>query len=203
MNRGGETACHVAARRGHTEVLRALVEAGADLTHGNSEGLTPLALARREKKKKAAYYLGDTMGVLNEEQVAEQEAITAEEAGGRVELYLYRPSVNCHGPWITLELSGIPYVLIDVDIEAKEHMSPEFRAMNPNCKVPLLRDTDGTCVWESNAIMRYICEKHNLIELYPRDPVQRARCDQVSDSLTHSLTCVGGWVGGWVGMAPL
>ena len=131
------------------------------------------------------------MGVLSEEELAAEAQRRAAAEGAKVELFIYRPSVNCHGPWMCLELAGVPYVLVDIDLEKKEHLTEEFRKLNPNCKVPVLRDTDGTCVWESNAIMRYICEKHKLTDLYPTDPKARARCDQALDYKLHKAfpTC--------------
>ena len=46
----------------------------------------------------------------------------------------------------------LPVEFIHVTLEKGEHRTPEFRAMNPNAKVPVL--VDGELVlWESNAIM--------------------------------------------------
>lgn len=38
--------------------------------------------------------------------------------------------------------------------------TPAFLAMNPNGKIPVLQDTDGTIVWESHAILRYLAAKY-------------------------------------------
>jgi glutathione S-transferase len=51
--------------------------------------------------------------------------------------------------------------------------SLEFLAINPNGKVPVFRDGDFV-LWESNAIMWYLCDVHGDTPLWPRDPKQRA-----------------------------
>ncbi|MEX3858846.1 glutathione S-transferase family protein [Paraburkholderia sp. BR10923] len=56
----------------------------------------------------------------------------------------------------------------------------EFRALNPNAMVPVIRDGDFV-LWESNAIIRYLANRYRGDALYPADPVERARCDQWID----------------------
>jgi len=51
--------------------------------------------------------------------------------------------------------------------------TPAYRALNPNGRVPTLEDGDFV-LWESNAIMRYFCEKYSGEALYPSDPGIRA-----------------------------
>jgi glutathione S-transferase len=55
-----------------------------------------------------------------------------------------------------------------------ENSSPEFLALNPNGKVPVLRDGDMV-LWESSAIMWYLAERHGDTPLWPRDPAKRAQ----------------------------
>jgi glutathione S-transferase len=51
--------------------------------------------------------------------------------------------------------------------------TPAYKALNPNMRVPTLEDGDFV-LWESNAIIRYLCEKYNGAALYPADPQTRA-----------------------------
>jgi glutathione S-transferase len=51
--------------------------------------------------------------------------------------------------------------------------TPAYRALNPNGRVPTLEDGDFV-LWESNAIMRYLCERYGGEALYPVDPKTRA-----------------------------
>ena len=49
-------------------------------------------------------------------------------------------------------------------------MTPEYLAMNPNHQIPTLKNvTDGFCCWESNAILRYLCNECKLDKYYPTD----------------------------------
>ena len=51
--------------------------------------------------------------------------------------------------------------------------TPEFLKMNPMHCIPAM-DDDGFTMWESKAILRYICNKHKLEQWY----VQRSyHCD--------------------------
>ncbi len=55
-----------------------------------------------------------------------------------------------------------------------ENESPEFKRLNPNAKVPVLRDGDFVLT-ESNAIMTYPCEKHGHSAFWPEELAARAR----------------------------
>lgn len=57
-----------------------------------------------------------------------------------------------------LEESGLPYTAIPVDTRKGEQFRPEFMALNPNAKVPVIVD-DGVTVFDSNAILLYLAEK--------------------------------------------
>jgi glutathione S-transferase len=55
--------------------------------------------------------------------------------------------------------------------------TPEFRAMNPNGLVPVLRDHD-TFLWESAAIVRYLGAQYGDEQFWPADPLKRAEVDK-------------------------
>jgi glutathione S-transferase len=57
-----------------------------------------------------------------------------------------------------------------------EHRSPKYIKMHPASKIPAM-DDDGFVLFESDAIIRYLADKHNS-DLYPRDVRMRARIDQ-------------------------
>lgn len=65
----------------------------------------------------------------------------------------------------------LPLEYIRIDLGKGEHRTPEFRAINPNGKVPALRDGD-TNLWESNAIMCYLAKKAGS-DLWPGDDERR------------------------------
>ena len=54
--------------------------------------------------------------------------------------------------------------------------TPEYRAMNPNGLVPVLRDGAVT-MFESAAILRYLAARHASSPFWPGDPVARAPVD--------------------------
>jgi glutathione S-transferase len=60
-----------------------------------------------------------------------------------------------------------PVEFIWVELGKGEHRTPQFRAMNPNAKVPVLVDGD-LVLWESNAIMCHLAEKAGS-DLWPQD----------------------------------
>jgi glutathione S-transferase len=79
-----------------------------------------------------------------------------------------------------LEAAGLPYQLRHVDMGKGEHLSAAYLAINPNHQVPTFLDGDLK-LHESNAILRYLCQKHGLTDWYPSDLAHRARVDQWLD----------------------
>lgn len=63
-----------------------------------------------------------------------------------------------------------------VDLQAKEHLTPDFLSMNPAHTVPVLQDdATGLTLFESRAIMCYLVDKYAPDHaLYPQDLVKRA-----------------------------
>jgi glutathione S-transferase len=61
--------------------------------------------------------------------------------------------------WFLL-LNDIPYQFQFVNLVKSEHRSQPFLSISPNHKIPVLKDTDGTVVTESNAITYYLREKY-------------------------------------------
>ncbi len=81
--------------------------------------------------------------------------------------------------WCCSEL-GIPFEREDVGGPFGKNNTPEYRALNPNGLVPTI-DDDGFILWESNAIVRYLCAKHGVGNLWPNDLAQRADADRWMD----------------------
>lgn len=67
-------------------------------------------------------------------------------------------SGNCYKIKLLMHLLGIEHEWVDVDIMQGESRTPEFLAMNPNGKVPVVRLPDGRYLSESNAILNYLAE---------------------------------------------
>ena len=59
--------------------------------------------------------------------------------------------------------------------------SPEFLAMNPHGRVPAIRDSDGTIVWESHSILRYLAARYGSPRFWSDDAGQRSQADRWMD----------------------
>lgn len=78
--------------------------------------------------------------------------------------------------WAIGELD-LPHVRHDVGGSFGGLNTPEFLAMNPNGRVPTIND-NGFILWESNAIVRYLCARYGAGTLAPETAEQRAIADQ-------------------------
>ena len=79
---------------------------------------------------------------------------------------------------IMLEEIGLDYTLHHINLGQLEQKRPEFLAMNPNGRIPVIvdRDNDDFVVFESGAIMLYLAEKTGM--LLPREEKARSRVIQ-------------------------
>jgi glutathione S-transferase len=67
--------------------------------------------------------------------------------------------------WVAMEL-GIPFEHLPIEIGDAGAKSPEFLAINPNGRLPVIVD-DGFVLFESLAITLYLAKKHGFGTLYP------------------------------------
>ena len=78
---------------------------------------------------------------------------------------------------IALEELGLDYDMTWVKLDQEEQMTPEFLALNPNHKIPVLED-DGQIIWESGAILLHLGERYDPDGIIlPKDP--RTRMDAI------------------------
>ncbi|MCV2419910.1 glutathione S-transferase family protein [Paucibacter sp. DJ2R-2] len=90
----------------------------------------------------------------------------------------YAPTPNGVKIPIALEELGAPYRLVPVNLGREEQKQPEFLALNPNGRIPVIVDPDGpggepVSVFESGAILLYLADKFG--GLMPSDPRDRIR----------------------------
>jgi maleylacetoacetate isomerase len=92
-------------------------------------------------------------------------------------LYTYFRSGSSHRVRIALALKGIPHEAIPVHLlrDGGEHRRPEYRAINPQARLPSLVLHDGDVLIQSPAILEYLEEVAPEPPLLPADPVQRAK----------------------------
>ena len=60
---------------------------------------------------------------------------------------------------LLLEELGVPYEAVPVDTRKGEQHTSAFKAVNPNAKVPAI-DDDGVVMFDSNAILLWLADKH-------------------------------------------
>ena len=88
-----------------------------------------------------------------------------------IELYT-DSSPNGFKATIALEELGLPYRLHHVRIDANEHKQPDFLALNPHGRIPVIHDEQtGVTLFESAAILLYLAEKTG--RLLPKEPQAR------------------------------
>jgi glutathione S-transferase len=91
-----------------------------------------------------------------------------------IELYT-AATPNGYKVSIMLEEAGLEYTVHPIDLGQGEQKTPEFLAMNPNGRIPVIvdRDNDDFVVFESGAILIYLAEKTG--QLLPREERARSR----------------------------
>jgi glutathione S-transferase len=101
-------------------------------------------------------------------------------------LNILTPSVNNLTARIFVRAAGLDYEELDV---WGKTTTPEFLQKDPAHLTPMLEE-EGLpkgSLWESCAIMQYLCNKHDLAEFYPKDPGQRAMVDSAMFYLVGTL----------------
>ncbi|MBD2091558.1 glutathione S-transferase family protein [Microcoleus sp. FACHB-1515] len=90
-------------------------------------------------------------------------------------LYDYYDSGNGYKVRLLLTQLGIPFEYIEKDILKGETRSPDFLAINPNGRIPVLEVEPDLYLAESNAILIYLSEGTKFL---PEDKLDRARVMQ-------------------------
>lgn len=110
-------------------------------------------------------------------------------------LYGNAISGNCWKPAFMLRQRGLPFRWEEVDILHGASRTPQFLALNPNGRVPLLRLPDGRLLAESNAMLLHLGEGSPWL---PADAYDRARVYEwlFFEQYTHepSIATVRFWV---------
>lgn len=94
-----------------------------------------------------------------------------------MKLYSGKRSPNARKVRLLARELDLELDIVSPDFMKGELRSPEFLALNPNGKIPVL-DDDGFVLWESAAILRYLADKRPERGLYPTDAKERAHVDQ-------------------------
>jgi maleylacetoacetate isomerase len=113
-----------------------------------------------------------------------------------VKLYSYFRSSAAYRARIALNLKGIAFETMPVHLikDGGHNKQPEFRAINPQMRVPVLVTDAGEVLIQSLAIIEYLDEIHPEPPLLPKDPVARARARGLAELIAcdiHPLNNTG------------
>ena len=86
--------------------------------------------------------------------------------------FYFSPAPNPAKVTLFLEEAGLEYEAVPVDTRKGEQHAPDFKALNPNAKVPVIVDGE-TVVFDSNAILLYLAEKTG--QFMPADTAGRGQ----------------------------
>lgn len=94
-----------------------------------------------------------------------------------MQLYTYFRSSAAYRVRIALNVKGLSAEMVPIHLQKEGGLNkkPEYRAVNPQMRVPALRLDSGELLTQSLAIIEYLDEVHRDPPLLPRDPVERAK----------------------------
>ena len=113
-----------------------------------------------------------------------------------MKLYSYFRSSAAYRVRIALNLKGIAYETAPIHLvrDGGHNRRPEFRAVNPQMRVPALVVPSGEVLIQSLAIIEYLDETHPSPPLLPKDPLARAQARALAQIVAcdiHPLNNVG------------
>ena len=91
-----------------------------------------------------------------------------------MKLYNFFRSGTSHRLRIALNLKGLDYDYVPIDLRTEQHLGADYRALNPQGLVPALVD-DGSVLIQSPAIIEWLEERYPAPPLLPNDPDAKAR----------------------------
>ena len=103
-----------------------------------------------------------------------------------IKLHVLKPSVNNMTVRVFLRAAKLEFTEDDVYGKTR---TKEFLAMNPAHMTPMIeaKGLSKGVMWESCAIMQYLCNKHDLNKFYPKNPAKRGMIDSAMFYLIGTL----------------
>jgi len=113
-----------------------------------------------------------------------------------VKLYSYFRSSAAYRVRIAFNLKGLTCDMISIHLQKEGGLNkkPEFRAVNPQMRVPALKLDSGDVLIQSLAIIEYVDEIHPQPPLLPRDALERAKVRALAQIIAcdiHPLNNIG------------
>jgi len=99
-----------------------------------------------------------------------------------MKLYSYFRSSAAYRARIALNLKGLDYEIVPIHLvkDGGQHRRADYRAINPQMRVPALRLPNGDVLIQSLAIIEYLEEIAPNPALLPADPVTRAHARAIA-----------------------
>src|SRR5436309_2838230 len=85
-----------------------------------------------------------------------------------IELYVFPPSPRAFKVMVAANHLGLDWTPRMIDLRKGEQKAPQYAALNPNMRMPTLKDGDFV-LWESNAILQYLASKRQESGLVPAE----------------------------------
>ena len=106
-----------------------------------------------------------------------------------VKLYSYFRSSAAFRVRIALNLKGLPYEMVAIHLtkDGGRQRSPEFRAINPQMRVPALELSTGEVLTQSLAIIEYLDDIHPEPPLLPADALDRAKVRAIAQMIACDI----------------
>jgi glutathione S-transferase len=108
-----------------------------------------------------------------------------------MKLYGNTVGSNCRRVTIYLAEKGLDVGIVEVDLAAGEHKTPQFLAKNPAGLIPVLETDDGTYIPESSAIVEYLEEIHPDPSMIGDTPEERGKVRAV-ERIANDLAIFSG-----------
>lgn len=102
-------------------------------------------------------------------------------------LFSYWRSTTAYRARAALNLKGVAYETVPVDLLAGEQHQADYLELNPNASVPSLTLDDGTSITQSMVIMEYADSMWPEPQLIPKDPLKRAQVLAVANTVSTDI----------------
>jgi maleylacetoacetate isomerase len=106
-----------------------------------------------------------------------------------VKLYTYFRSSAAYRVRIALNLKGLPYEMEAAHLtrDGGRQYTDEFRALNPQMRVPVLQLSSGDVLTQSLAIIEYLDDIHPEPPLLPADALARAHVRAIAQTIACDI----------------
>src|SRR5215470_15154090 len=104
-----------------------------------------------------------------------------------LKLYSYFRSSAAYRVRIALNLKGIPYEMVPIHMQKNVHLQPDYKAVNPQMRVPALALPTGEVILQSMAIIDYLEAIHPEPRLLPAAAIARAQARAIAEMIACDI----------------